>query len=51
MSRSIPSSTTCRRRRIHFHVDLARAREGKAIFKDRCASCHKPRNETIYQGL
>jgi hypothetical protein len=29
-------------------VDLARAREGKAIFQTKCASCHKPRNETIY---
>ena len=29
-------------------VDLARAREGKAIFKDKCAGCHKPGNQTIY---
>jgi mono/diheme cytochrome c family protein len=29
-------------------VDLARAREGKALFKENCASCHTPRNETIY---
>jgi RoxA-like, cytochrome c-like len=29
-------------------VDLARAREGKAIFKDKCATCHTPRNKTIY---
>jgi hypothetical protein len=29
-------------------VDLARAREGKAIFIERCATCHKPRNERIY---
>jgi hypothetical protein len=29
-------------------VDLARAREGKALFKDTCASCHTPRNERIY---
>ena len=29
-------------------VDLARAREGKAIFKAKCASCHTPRNQTIY---
>ncbi len=29
-------------------VDLARAREGKAIFKATCASCHTPRNQTIY---
>ena len=29
-------------------VDLARAREGKALFRTNCASCHKPRNETIY---
>ena len=33
-----------------FPVDLARAREGKTIFTDRCASCHKPRNETIYKA-
>jgi RoxA-like, cytochrome c-like len=33
-----------------FPVDLARAREGKAIFNERCASCHKPRNETIYKA-
>jgi RoxA-like, cytochrome c-like/Cytochrome c len=29
-------------------VDLARAREGKALFKAKCASCHKPNNEKIY---
>ena len=29
-------------------VDLARAREGKALFKTSCATCHKPRNGTIY---
>jgi hypothetical protein len=29
-------------------VDLARAREGKAIFKETCAGCHSPRNQTIY---
>ncbi|MCA1561312.1 MAG: hypothetical protein LC804_13970, partial [Acidobacteria bacterium] len=29
-------------------VDLARAREGKALFKSRCATCHTPNNETIY---
>ncbi len=29
-------------------VDLARAREGKAIFKATCASCHTPNNQTIY---
>jgi hypothetical protein len=33
-----------------FPVDLARAREGKAIFKENCASCHKPRNQTIYKA-
>ena len=29
-------------------VDLARAREGKTIFKETCASCHTPRNQKIY---
>jgi hypothetical protein len=29
-------------------VDLARAREGKGLFKTRCAECHTPRNQTIY---
>jgi len=29
-------------------VDLARARDGKAIFKANCANCHTPRNQTIY---
>ena len=29
-------------------VDLARAKEGKAIFKTACASCHSPRNQKIY---
>ena len=29
-------------------VDLGRAREGKALFKARCAACHAPRNQTIY---
>jgi hypothetical protein len=29
-------------------VDLTRAREGKALFKENCASCHTPRNQTIY---
>ena len=29
-------------------VDLARAKEGKAIFTQECASCHKPNNATIY---
>jgi hypothetical protein len=29
-------------------VDLARAREGKAIFKSQCATCHSPKNERIY---
>ena len=29
-------------------VDLARAREGKALFKANCATCHTPRNQTIY---
>ena len=29
-------------------VDLARARDGKALFRENCAACHKPRNEEIY---
>lgn len=29
-------------------VDLARAREGKALFKEKCARCHMPRNQKIY---
>jgi hypothetical protein len=29
-------------------VDLARAREGKALFRENCASCHTSRNQTIY---
>lgn len=29
-------------------VDLAKAREGKQIFAAQCASCHHPRNQTIY---
>ncbi len=29
-------------------VDLAKAREGKALFQANCATCHKPRNDTIY---
>jgi len=29
-------------------VDLARAREGKALFAERCATCHTPRNQKIY---
>jgi hypothetical protein len=31
-----------------FAVDLARAREGKALFNTSCASCHAPRNQMIY---
>jgi hypothetical protein len=33
-----------------FPVDVARAREGKAVFKKTCASCHKPRNQEIYRA-
>src|SRR6185295_9046108 len=29
-------------------VDLVRAREGKALFKTKCATCHTSRNQTIY---
>jgi hypothetical protein len=29
-------------------VDLAQAKAGKAIFKEKCAGCHKPRNADIY---
>jgi hypothetical protein len=31
-------------------VDLAKAKEGKAIFKEKCATCHAPRNQTIYSA-
>jgi hypothetical protein len=31
-------------------VDLSRAREGKALFATKCASCHNPRNQTIYSA-
>jgi hypothetical protein len=33
-----------------FSVDLSKAREGKAIFREKCASCHSPRNQTIYSA-
>jgi mono/diheme cytochrome c family protein len=29
-------------------VDLTQAKEGKAIFKEKCAGCHKPKNAEIY---
>ena len=29
-------------------VDLRRATEGKALFKTKCSTCHRARNETIY---
>jgi hypothetical protein len=29
-------------------VDLGRATEGKALFTTKCATCHTPRNQTIY---
>ena len=29
-------------------VDLAQAREGKALFTTDCATCHAPQNQTIY---
>jgi hypothetical protein len=31
-------------------VDLDKAKEGKALFKTNCASCHTPRNQTIYSA-
>jgi hypothetical protein len=31
-------------------VDLDKAKEGKALFKANCASCHTPRNQTIYSA-
>jgi hypothetical protein len=31
-------------------VDLEKAKEGKAIFKAQCASCHTPKNQTIYRA-
>jgi hypothetical protein len=30
------------------NVDLGRAREGKTLFRETCATCHTPRNQTIY---
>jgi hypothetical protein len=32
-------------------VDLARAKEGKALFKANCASCHSSKNQTIYPAV
>jgi hypothetical protein len=32
----------------YLSVDLERAREGKKIFASKCATCHLPRNQTIY---
>ena len=32
-----------------FDVDMARAVRGEALFRDNCASCHKPLNATLYQ--
>ncbi len=29
-------------------VDLSQAREGKALFKEHCSTCHASRNQTIY---
>jgi hypothetical protein len=29
-------------------LDLARAKAGKVIFQQKCATCHSPRNQTIY---
>jgi hypothetical protein len=29
-------------------VDLTRARQGKALFRQTCVGCHTPRNQTIY---
>jgi mono/diheme cytochrome c family protein len=31
-------------------VDLAKAKQGKGIFKEKCASCHTPKNQTIYSA-
>lgn len=31
-------------------VDLEKAREGKRLFRENCASCHTPRNQTIYSA-
>ena len=31
-----------------FDVDMARAVRGEALFKDNCAGCHKPLNNTVY---
>jgi mono/diheme cytochrome c family protein len=31
-----------------FQVDLAKAKEGKKLFKESCTGCHKPNNDEIY---
>jgi processive rubber oxygenase RoxA-like protein len=31
-------------------VDLGRAKEGKTLFNTMCATCHTPRNQTIYRA-
>ena len=31
-------------------VDLDKAKDGKTIFKEKCASCHTPRNQAIYSA-
>lgn len=32
-----------------FDVDMASAARGEALFKENCAVCHRPHNDTIYQ--
>lgn len=31
-----------------FDVDMTRAVRGEALFKDNCAACHRPHNDTLY---
>jgi hypothetical protein len=32
-----------------FDIDMTRAVRGEALFKENCAACHKPLNNTLYQ--
>lgn len=34
-----------------FEVDMVQARRGERLFRENCAACHRPRNETLYSSL